>query len=326
MEKTIIKTERLPLDSTKRCFKLKADWFFIVNPVSGGGQGVALWKKVEAILIENKISFDFAISKHHKHTIEIILEKYAQGIRQFIGIGGDGTLNEIVNGICTASDFNRQEKCTIGLLPIGTGNDWVRGMREPLGLENLITKLKRGEILDYDIGLVSTEAMRQYFINVAGVGLDGQVVHEIERLSFSGKKGKSVYLRGLLRALSRFTASNVHVQIDGAPPFAGKVLVVTASKGAYFGGGMHISPDVLPSSGKLDFTIVKKVPNWKVLPRIYQLFNGRIGQVPFVEKKMGERIEIESESDLLIQADGEFVGLAKKVTFEVIPGAIKALV
>ncbi len=304
---------------------MKDSWLFVVNPVAGGGKGLAFWDEVQKRLNKSQITFEHVVSGYHKHAIELVAEKYNQGVRHFMGIGGDGTLNEMVNGIFKADTFNPEAKCVIGLLPVGTGNDWVRGATDPLNIENIIARLDDSDSMAYDVGLVKLNQQKHYFLNVAGAGLDGQVVKEIEQLGADGKKGKVVYLKGLISALFNYTAPNFRAEVDGELLFSEKALLVAASKGAYFGGGMHISPDVLPDNGALEFTLIKKVPTWRILRELPKLFNGRIAQVPFVIKKTGKSIYVESQSPLNVQADGEYLGEAASFSVEILPAAIHVL-
>lgn len=307
---------------------MKEHWFFVVNPVSGKGRGLEIWRLAQKLLDANELEYSFAISEFHTHTLLLVAEKHAAGVRHFIGIGGDGTLNEMVNAVFSAEDFLPQEKIIFGLLPVGTGNDWVRGQKEKLTLQNLIEKLRLAQSVPHDIGVITTSAStkKHFFINVAGAGLDGNVVHEIETLSKKGAKGKAIYLRGLLKALFKFQSPACTIYIDEKLVFSGRTLLLAASKGQFFGGGMHISPAIKPNSGTLDFTLVKKVNTCKILPQLPKLFTGKIGRVTFVAKQFGPNCQIQSDVLLPVQADGEWVGGAKNITFLVLPSAVHVLV
>ncbi len=306
---------------------MNAHWFFVINPVSGKGSGLNVWQQLQPLLAKNNVLHSFAISAYHKHTLKLVAEKYEAGVRHFMGIGGDGTLNEMLNAVLGSATFKAEEACVFGLLPVGTGNDWVRGSHLKLTQNNVVEKLKAGKTLLHDVGVIETNqsTRKHFFINVAGAGLDGSVVHEIEKLNATGKKGKAVYLRGLLKALFRFKAPQCEIEVENKRIFNGKTLLMTAGKGQFFGGGMHISPQSKPANGKLDFTLVKKVSNWKTLPHLYKLFNGQIATAPFVEKQTGTFCTVQSAEALPVQADGEWVGEAKAVTFSVLPGAILIL-
>jgi YegS/Rv2252/BmrU family lipid kinase len=306
---------------------MNAQWFFVINPVSGKGKGLKAWQQIKPLLDANGINYAFAISAYHKHTIALVAEKYQTGTRHFLGIGGDGTLNELLNGILRTAGNSFANDCTFGLLPVGTGNDWVRSQPEKLTTGNIIQKLKNEKATLYDVGVVASEsfAEKHYFLNVAGAGLDGSVVQEIERLAASGSKGKVAYVRGLIQALFTFNAPISLVHSGQTELFHGVALVITAAKGQYFGGGMHISPYALPANGLLDITIVEKTLKRKIFPQLPKLFSGKLDSVSFVLKNQNRELEIIADAALPVQADGEFVGEAKSISFSVLPKAIKGL-
>jgi YegS/Rv2252/BmrU family lipid kinase len=301
-------------------------WFFIINPISGNGKGILLWQKVKLLLDENAINYSFAISTYHKHTIQLVSEKHKEGYRRFIGLGGDGTINEIINALFHSPNNSIDDSSTIALMPVGTGNDWVRN-QEVLDLDNLIEKIKQANRLAYDVGLVQakTPQIHHYFMNVAGAGLDGQVVEEIGKLHELGKKGKLSYIQSMLKALTQFKAPEGIVFINGKEVYSGKTLVLTASKGSFFGGGMHISPNAKSGNGLLDITVVKDDSKWVIFPQLYRLFNGDIASATFVEKYADSLVTFKSSDLFPIQADGEFLGYSNQIQFSVIKHAIFVL-
>ena len=306
---------------------MSVHWYFVINPVSGKGAGLNLWEKVKTELELHAVDFSFGISEYHQHTTKLVAEKYSNGIRNFIGIGGDGTLNEIVNAIFTSQQFSLNNPSVVSMLSVGTGNDWVRS-HEKLTRHNLIKKLESFQTTPHDVGLVESSEthLHHYFINVAGVGLDGQVVQEIEKLNQSGKKGKLSYLQSLIKALTSFEAPKSRIFTDVKELYQGETLLLTASKGQYFGGGMHISPKAISNNGLLDLTIVKKDSKWVVFSQLYKLFNGKIETATFVDKGTHHQVEITTETSIPIQADGEFLGRSNHVKFSVLKQAILVLV
>ena len=300
-------------------------WYFVINPISGKGKGLTLWDSIHPLLQEGKIPFEFGISEYHQHTIQLITEQYQKGTRNFIGLGGDGTLNEIVNGIFNGQKFTTNTPCQIGLFPIGTGNDWIKN-HQPLTLSNLIPRILKSQSYPHDVGIVSTKNdYRHYFLNVAGGGLDGQVVEEIGELVASGKKNGLSYIKGTLRALFSFQAPIGKIKIDNNIYFEGSMLLAAGSIGQYFGSGMLISPNAQFDNGTLDITIVKDDKNWKILPQLFKLFNGKIATASFVNKHTSNSIFIESNKPIPLQADGEYLGKHVQCSISVLKHAILIL-
>ena len=302
-------------------------WYFIINPVSGKGKGIHTWQRVQPLLEASGVSFNFGISEYHQHTLTLITEAYQKGCRNFIGIGGDGTINEIVNAIFNVQKFSISDPCTISLMPVGTGNDWVRTHPKTLTPENLISRVRAKQTTFHDVGLLQLKDTQntRYFINVAGAGIDGSVAKELELLNKSGKKTKVSYVQSMLKALRQFDAPQTTVKADGRVIYEGKSLLVASAHGQFFGGGMHISPAAKADDGNLDITLVKKESNWVILPQLPRLFTGAIAKIPFVEKHTFTTVEMINSNAVPVQADGEYIGESTHINFSVIKRAILVL-
>ncbi len=306
---------------------MNASWFFVINPVSGKSAGLACWQKVQPLLVAAEIDFKFAISEYHTHTILLVADAYKSGIRNFMGIGGDGTINEIVNGIYHDSQNASPDLCTINLLAVGTGNDWVRGQRKKLSVQNLVGRIKEHKKSVEHIGVVTlnNHSQKRFFINVAGAGIDGQVVREIEKLSKAGKGGRLVYIQGLLKALLNFKPFQLDLKLDKNQVNIGESYTAIAALGKYFGGGMIINPAHDIRENALRFTLVNKSNKLKILWHISRLFTGTIEKAPFVIVKSGEQLKLKSKTNVPVQADGEYFGNATQVEFKILPNAIEVL-
>ncbi len=302
------------------------NWFFVINPVSGNGKGLAVWSEVHKKLIAEKMSFSFAISEFHKHTIQLVQEQHFNGCCHFIGIGGDGTLNEIVNGIMSSA--NSAGENTLGLIPVGTGNDWVKSQEESLSADTIVTKLKQNNSRAHNVGKVEMNRGKapHYFMNIAGAGIDGAIVSELEVQSQKGKAVQWVYFKSLIKTLFRYNTPNLEVKVDSKFIYAGGAFLAAASLGKYFGSGMLLSPNAKFDFETLDFTLAKKDKLFRVFPQLHKLFNGKIESASFVEKHTGKRLELSSKEILQVQADGEFVGEAKSLSFTISPMGVKVLV
>lgn len=273
----------------------------------------------------HSIPFQFAVSDYHRHTEVLVSDFVQSGGRRIIGIGGDGTLNEIVNGIFITLSTAEARQCLISLFPVGTGNDWVKSQRTELNLNNLLGCIKACQKELHAVGTVTLNSKKRYFMNVAGAGIDGNVVHEIENTNAANAKGKLSYIRGLLKGIRNYKESRSVLFLNDEHWLEKPILLAAASIGKYFGGGMKISPEASCHAKSIAFTIVEKVPNWKLFPQIYKLFTGQIGSVPFVHKKQNETLAITSDRPLPVQADGEFVGEARDIRFGLIPKGIHVL-
>lgn len=304
---------------------MEKEWYFVINPKSGKGTGILIWQNVFLpILKESSVQFSFGISDYHKHTIKLVKAQYQKGIRNFIGIGGDGTINEIVNAIFQSQEFKTNSLSTIGLIPVGTGNDWIRN-HKLFTPSNIVNRLKAYQTLPHDVGVFNSSNLKHYFINVAGGGLDGAVASEIITLQKQNKKNKLSYLSSTLKTLINYKAKKTSIQVDHQLPITEQLLLATASIGKYFGNGMMISPKAHFKNGFLDFTIVRDDSNWTIFPQLPKLFTGKIETVSFVQKHNGKEMVIKSEKPIPVQADGENLGCHENFSLSVLKHAIQVL-
>ena len=306
---------------------LNPHWYFIINPVSGNSKGLEVWSKVHKQLKAENVNFSFGISEFHKHAIQLVKEKHQAGVRHFIGIGGDGTLNEMVNGIMQAQ-ASTQDLSTLGLFPVGTGNDWVKSQAEKLTPENLMPKLRSNHSIFHDVGLVHLKEGKtsQYFMNIAGGGIDAAIVNELETQNKKGRAGQWVYIKSLIKTLFTYKTPTVEISLDSELFYSGEAFITAASLGKYFGNGMLLSPKAEMDSDTLEFTLAKKDRLLRVFPQLHKLFNGKIETAIFIEKQKGKHLEITSKQPLSVQADGEFIGESQNISFSLSSMRVKILV
>ena len=267
-------------------------WFFVINPVSGNKKGLTVWSSVKEKLEIAGIDFSFAISEFHKHTIQLVHEKHASGCRHFIGIGGDGTLNEMVNGLMV-SNKAQEYKSTIGLIPVGTGNDWVKSQAELFTVDSIVSKLRQNQTRIQNIGKVALgDGHSQYFLNIAGAGIDGAIVNELEAQNTKGRAGQWVYIKSLIKTLFTYKTPVVQIDLDSDSFYFGEAFIVAASLGKFFGSGMLLSPNAKMASDTLEFTLAKKDKLFRVFPQLHKLFNGRIEMAgDFEDLNSGDKVD-----------------------------------
>jgi YegS/Rv2252/BmrU family lipid kinase len=291
--------------------------------VSGKGSALAIRPQVEDWFNKHDIPYRIAVSTHFRSAIQLASDAYDEGYRQFLVMGGDGSLNEVVQGIAQ-SDPQRLQHCLLALLPIGKGNDWRRSMRIPHRPMQALQLLLTGRHKPVDIGWVQTQAGRRHFINLAGLGFDAHVAATVnERIQAGKKMNKTGYLITMLRQLTGYRAQTATLVADGVsttlPLFTGAI-----GKGQYNGGGMRQTPQAIPDDGTLAVTLVQHMPLWQILLNIPRLFFGTHLSHPKVISFHCERLEIPTPG-LLLEADGESLG-ETPATFGVLPRYLQVLV
>ncbi len=283
-------------------------WFVIINPTSGNGTGKKKWPQIKNLLASNAFDFDFAFTEHKDHGPELIQQAIDKGFLNIICVGGDGTLHDIVNGIMNLKDVS-SDKVTIGMIPIGTGNDWVKTHAIPTDLEKAIQVIKAGNKKIQDLGKIEflgQDKKPVYFNNLAGVGFDGFVVSKVHKYKHFGAVA---YLVGAVLGLFSFKNFKSKVVVENTE-INSKTLMVLVGLCNYSGGGMQLTKDVNPFDGLFDISIAKNIGKFDIVKNLAKLFNGEIVNHKKVETLKSESITIRITDGQLpfVQADGELIG------------------
>jgi diacylglycerol kinase family enzyme len=196
----------------------KKKWFVILNPHAGSGRGKEDREEIIKRLDKSGFEYKLKVSEFPKHTIPLTMEAIAKGFRNLIVAGGDGTLNEAVNGIFMQT-VCPPEEITIGMIPVGTGNDWIKTFGIPNDYKDAVKIIKQGITMRQDVGRITfpeNDLTRTcYFANMAGFGFDAMVAAKSNRLKDQGKKGIMLYLQALGASLLKYQTAKTRVVIDG---------------------------------------------------------------------------------------------------------------
>lgn len=306
---------------------LKDNWFVIVNPNAGSGKGKADWPTIASLLGEVGISFEHALTKFKYHAVQLTVDAINAGYRKFIAVGGDGTLNEVVNGIFIQNQVASSE-FVVGVVAVGTGNDWRRMYDFPFDYKGQVRIISDGCKFRQDVGLAKyyetgVENSR-YFMNSAGSGFDAEVVASTNRLKNSGRKGKFLYVLSLLKTLLRFRTTCVNVTVDGFK-YEEPIFSISSGIGRYSGAGMRQVPFALTDDGLFDVTIIRKLSKLNVIANIPRLFNGTILKHSRIVGLRGHDVKIISNPPVNLEVDGETLGCSP-LHFSILPRAIAVMV
>jgi YegS/Rv2252/BmrU family lipid kinase len=300
------------------------DWMVIVNPNAGRGKGEKDWRRISRILTAGQISFDHVFTKSQRHAISLTRESISDGYRKFIVVGGDGTMNEVVNGVftqvmCPSTDI------TLALITVGTGNDWGRMFGIPRSYEEAVRIICNQKVRLQDTGVVEyfhgTTRERRYFLNIAGLGFDALVVKRTNSQKEQGRNGRALYFINLIKSLLLYRHTLTEVEIDGRK-ISHDVFSISIGIGRYSGGGMMQTPQAIPDDGLFDITLVKKIRKGDILLSLKKLYDGSILEHPKIEGFTGKVILIDSDPLIYLEADGETLGHSP-IRFEIIPQSIK---
>ena len=301
-----------------------ADTFVIVNPASGNGKTGRRWPGLDARMRAEGGEFDVEFTREPGHARLLAGQAAASGARTIIVVGGDGTLNEVVNGLI-AGDAPAGD-VALGILPVGTGSDFARAMgtpRDPLAAAVHLMRDARPQPLDVgriDCVLGGQPATR-YFANVAGLGFDGEVADRVNR---SGKSsGTLTYQLALLQNLGAYKNKHVRITIDGEAR-DGVMNSVILANARYFGGGMFIAPNARWDDGRFDVILLGDFGKLEVVANLPRLYRGTHLTHPKVTELRAIEVKVEAQERAFIQAEGELAGEAP-ATFRILPGMLKIL-
>lgn len=301
-------------------------WLVIVNPNAGNGKGKKDWDRIAEIFFRENISIVPHFTERKGAARDLAQEGAKDGFRKIVSVGGDGTLNEVVNGLFT-QEYCSPSEFTLGLIPVGTGNDWGRMFGIPLMYEGAVSVIKECKVIRHDIGIISyysgNEMLKNYFINIAGLGFEAVVVKKTNKQKDKGRSNKAIYFYNLLTSLLTYRNTEADLIIDGRKTTA-KVFSINVGNGRFCGGGMRQTPDALPDDGMLDITVIRDMSKLEIIKSLPLLYDGTILSHQKVDGYRATNLRVESKSILYAEADGESLGHTP-AEFSIIPAAINVI-
>ncbi len=306
-------------------------YHFIINPKSSSGKGIRHWWSVKNELDARQIPYTAEFTKHAGHASQLagqICSQYA-GIKNIVVLGGDGTLNEVLNGL---GDF---DQILLGYIPSGSSNDLARSLRipkDPLkALENIL-KPTRFQYLDYGIiSFPDTETEPHRFCCSSGIGYDAEVCVEVQasplkkRLNRFGA-GKLIYLAIAIKQLVALKAIDVTLHVDGIQKGSYQnVFLMSAMIHKYEGGGLMIAPDADPTDGKLSVCLAHGLGRMKALLLLPTLVFGKHVKFKGIETFHCHTLEITANRAAAVHTDGEVPAFSSHIQVNCMQGRIRMI-
>ncbi|MFC1987039.1 diacylglycerol/lipid kinase family protein [Chloroflexota bacterium] len=300
----------------------------IVNPAAGGHSTYREWPAIKKHLSDKGLSFDCVYTEGAGHAMELAREAASTDYRYLIAVGGDGTVNEVVNGILNSTGSHNT---ILGIVSAGTTCSFARSVGIPLDPISSCRLLTSQNRLSIDVGTVEYisegQKLHRYFVNEADIGLGATMVEASKNITnYFGRKIN--YLPHILGGVaSLFSYKNKHITLcveDEREDIYDCAMLVIAN-GNHFGGGMHIAPDAKPNDGLLDMVIfgdMGKSELMKIWPMTYK---GHHVSHDKVRMQKIRNVAIQCAEKILVEADGELLGEGP-VSFSVVPSALNIVV
>ena len=300
-------------------------WLVIVNVFAASKQAGSVWKKAAVMLDEASIRYKAKFTGGADNAMELSRKAALRGYRNFIAVGGDGTVHDVLNGIAlyvSADPDSSLSDFTLGVLPVGSGNDWVKSVGVPRDLRKAVSLIARGERNRQDVVRVSVYentadmengpvAAESYIANIAGIGLDARVCEIVNRKKEQGRRGRKLYVQALLYCIRHRVPVQAKVLCDGVEVFDGKYLSMSFGTGAYSGGGMRQTPLAIMDDGLIDVTIIPDIPLWTIARKVPRLFTGTFHKVAVLTQARCSEVVVipHGEADAEpVEVDGEVIG------------------
>jgi YegS/Rv2252/BmrU family lipid kinase len=297
---------------------------FLVNPASANGSTGRRWPEIARRAAEAGLTGDALLSERPGHVAELVERAADSGAGLLVAVGGDGTVNEAVNGLMRLRDRGR-ELPELAVLPRGTGTDFVRTFRIPTRLEDAMRVARDGKTREIDAGRVEFRAWdgsdaTAYFGNVASAGMSGAVAQRANTTS-KAMGGKASFLWATLAVFRRWKPTEVEVDVDGVTVNRSMYDVIVANC-RYLAGGMHMTPQAQPDDGLFDVLLIGDITRLDLALTLPKVYRGTHLPHPKAELHRGRSVSVRSPTPLPIELDGEQPGTTP-VRFEVVPRALR---
>jgi YegS/Rv2252/BmrU family lipid kinase len=296
----------------------------IANPSSGGGTGKRAIPQIEHTLAEHKLDFDLVRTQHRGHGIELAREAALAGYDVVVAAGGDGTVNEVVNGLLEARKDDERLPA-LGVLSIGRGNDFAYAVNVPYDLQQACRVLAEDRRRAIDVGRVKGGFYPQgrYFVSCVGVGFDAITTIEVAKLPRLG--GFLSFFIAVLKAIIlHYEAPLITIEYDDQT-LTQSSLMVSITNGQRLGGGFIVAPDAKPDDGLFDLCIARKMSRARMFGLIPHFLRGTQATQETISTGRAARITITAVQDsLTAQTDGEILCVeGQRLEIELLPRHIE---
>lgn len=300
----------------------------ILNPMAGRGAAGRRRDELEAALRAADLDYTLYTTHARGGATELTYQALSQGFERVVAVGGDGTINEVVNGLIGSRQLELGDAC-LGIIPLGTGSDFARAINglSVDDLQGAVQRLVSGSLRSVDAGRVRVETAHQevtrFFINGLGAGIDALVAAEAAKITWL--TGMAAYIVASLRALATYRPGVMTVRYDGKALHR-RLYFATLGNGHSQGGGFRMTPSGRIDDGLLDLCAVQSLRPDQVIRYYPRLIEGTHVSLPVVTMAQVREVEISSPKAFPVAVDGEVIATdAHRVHAEVMPGAVRLI-
>lgn len=311
-------------------------WMAVVNVFAASRKAGSIWKNAAVMLEDAGVPYKARFTGGELNATALSRKSAAEGYRKFIAVGGDGTIHDVLNGIgeyVASADGVSFSDFTLAVIPVGSGNDWVKSVGVPRDIREAVRLVAGGIRRKQDVVKVSVldaadleaePVSISYMANIAGVGLDARVCEIVNKKKEQGKRGKKLYVSALLYCIRHRVPVRASIVCDGKEVFNGKYLSIAFGTGKFSGGGMRQTPLAVIDDGLTDVTVIPDIPLMTIAKEVPKLFTGTFHKVDVLTQERCRKVTVipAKEADAEpVEVDGEVIGRAP-VTMEVLEGQL----
>lgn len=276
-------------------------YLFIINPIAGGGRAKSVEPLIEETMKRNQKDFRIIFTQEPREAISIASNAEYDVV---VAVGGDGTVNEVASGLV------KKGKGTLGIIPVGTGNDLSRSLNIPQDPKEALELIIKGRINEITVG----ESNTHHFLNISSVGFDVEVLVNTDKIR-KLIKGKLAYVLGVIYSFFKYRKKYVTLELDGRS-FDRNILLMAVGKGKYYGGGMMVLPNADLYDNYLHICLVRDISNLKGLTLFPVIFKGNhLRYKQYVEVYKAKEVKVINKSSLDLNVDGEVLKEGNSITF-----------
>ncbi|MGQ9524766.1 MAG: diacylglycerol/lipid kinase family protein [Armatimonadota bacterium] len=288
---------------------------FIVNPTAGGGRALRAWKRIEP-LAASLGGYGVRLTEKSGHAKVLARRAAEDGYDRVAALGGDGTLNEVCNGVIGTG-------AAVGVVPAGTGNGWVRTTGIPLNPAAAVRTVYEGRCVKTDVGYA---VGHRHFLNIAGIGFDAEVARWVNsRPALKSVGGTVPWLLGIVEALRRFRGVRVTAELDGKRVEVERMVLMAVGIACYYGDGLKILPDARIDDGWFDVAWGEDLGAVELMILAWKARTAGHVRHPKVSFARCARVTVSASSKTAFHLDGDVAGHLP-VTFELLPSALDVVV
>lgn len=289
------------LDANRTIGRVPEAPLIIVNPTAGSGRAARLIPWIRERLAPRPDA-ELHVTVRRGDAEEVTARAVASGRDRVVVVGGDGTIQEVVNGV-----LDGNAPASIGIVPVGSGNDLARSLGVPTDPgEAWTVAMGRGTRMIDAASATNGAGRRRWFASAGGIGFDAQVAEAMSTRR-GWQSGRAGYLLTTLSELRRFDNRHLRLDLDGEP-FERSALLVAIANGPFYGGGMRIAPDAAPDDGWLDLCVVGDVSRLTAIRELPNLYRGTHVRHPAVSVHRARAIEVSTDAPTYAHLDGEPFG------------------